>query len=313
MDNKKRLTIFVLVSIIGTIAGIFGYSNAKITTFEGCENSWLARSITFYDYAEYVPNAIEKKCTLWTGKSFEKKLAQELIIDQKRAAEIATAHLSYPVTIIEVKKMECEGCFFVTFQRGDGSQQDTKIIKNWKYESNQDKLEFGDDSEINKSCSVNSDCKLPMSYALRSNCPYEIKCSSSKCTVICPWDEKTITSFFPTQKKPATAVMQALLSNKPEELKLVNGCFRVDNGFDDYLIIWPYGFSFSTNENGIVQINNESGQSIILVGDKVKFGGGGGEMSGGDSEDVSVISAELPSNRCSGPYWIVGEIVEIIS
>ena len=211
MDNKKkRLIIFILVLIIGTIAGIFGYSNAKITSFEECENSWLLRGITIYDYAEYTANATEKKCTLWTGKSFEKKL----------------------------EKSESE---------------------------------FGDDFE------------------------------------------KTITPFFPTQKKPATAVMQALLSNKPEELKLVNGCFRVDNGISDNLIIWPYGFSFSTNENGIVQINNESGQSIILVGDKVKFGGGIGDISGGEHKDVSVVSGKLPSDQCSGPYWILGEIVEIIS
>ena len=73
-DNTKKVTIFLLVFVIGTLAGIFGYLNVKITTFEECENSWLARSITVYDYAEYVPNAVEKKCTLWTGKSFEKKL-----------------------------------------------------------------------------------------------------------------------------------------------------------------------------------------------------------------------------------------------
>ena len=73
-DNTKKVTIFLLVFVIGTLAGIFGYLNVKITTFEECENSWLARSITVYDYVEYVPNAVEKKCTLWTGKSFEKKL-----------------------------------------------------------------------------------------------------------------------------------------------------------------------------------------------------------------------------------------------
>ena len=49
--------------------------------------------------------------------------------------------------------------------------------------------EFGDDTEIGKSCSVDSDCKLPMSYALLSHCPYEMKCVDNECTVICPWDE----------------------------------------------------------------------------------------------------------------------------
>lgn len=57
-----------------------------------------------------------------------------------------------------------------------------KCVK--KFES-----EFGDDTEINKPCSVDSDCKLPMSYAIRSSCPYKMKCVDNKCTVICPWHE----------------------------------------------------------------------------------------------------------------------------
>ena len=41
------------------------------------------------------------------------------------------------------------------------------------------------------------------------------------------------------------------------------------------------------------------------------FSGGGGEMSGGDSGDISAISTMLPNSRCSGPYWVLGEIEEI--
>ena len=70
----KRITIFLLIFIVGSIAGLAGYSNAKITTFEECENSQFLRSMTLYDYAEYNPNAVEKECKLWTGKRFEKKL-----------------------------------------------------------------------------------------------------------------------------------------------------------------------------------------------------------------------------------------------
>lgn len=54
----------------------------------------------------------------------------------------------------------------------------------------QEEPHFGDDSEINKSCSVSSDCRLPGSYALKSDCPYEMRCRDSKCTPVCPWDEK---------------------------------------------------------------------------------------------------------------------------
>lgn len=44
--------------------------------------------------------------------------------------------------------------------------------------------EFGDDTEIGKSCSIDSDCKLPMSYAMISSRKYEIKCLNSKCAII---------------------------------------------------------------------------------------------------------------------------------
>lgn len=131
-NTKKIVAIFLLVFIVGSISGIVGYSNAKIINFEGCENSWLVRSITFHDSAEYVPNAIEKKCTLWTGKSFIKPRTHELTENQERAVEIATGHLSYPTTIIEAKELECDGCFSVILQRDDNQQQFTITLDNWK-------------------------------------------------------------------------------------------------------------------------------------------------------------------------------------
>ncbi len=49
-NKKKRFIIFLLVFIVGTLAGIVGYLNAKITTFEECEKAgWLVRSIRIYD------------------------------------------------------------------------------------------------------------------------------------------------------------------------------------------------------------------------------------------------------------------------
>lgn len=94
MDNtKKRFTIFLLVFIVGTLAGMVGYLNTKITTYEECENAGLlVRSIKVYDGN----GPVEKECVLWSGESFVKEISQE----QQRAVEIATAHLSYPVTII---------------------------------------------------------------------------------------------------------------------------------------------------------------------------------------------------------------------
>lgn len=110
--------------------------------------------------------------------------------------------------------------------------------------------------------------------------------------------------FFPTQKEPATSYMQALLSDKPEELIIKDGCLRAGG----YLLVWPYGFSLSTGKDGIFQVIDSTGQPVARVGDKVRISGGGGEMSGGNSGDITKYSEELPSS-CLGPYWIVAEVI----
>lgn len=102
--------------------------------------------------------------------------------------------------------------------------------------------------------------------------------------------------FFPVQKDTNPSVrMTAILEG---ELVQINGCLRMNN----YLLVWPYGFSVSTS-GGVIQINNSTGKPVAIVGDKVILGGG--EKPG---DIIANFSAELPSNRCSGPYWIVGDV-----
>lgn len=60
------------------------------------------------------------------------RINNELILDEQRAVEMATAHLSFPVTVIEVKKLDCPGCFAVKLQRGDNQRQFTVTIDDWK-------------------------------------------------------------------------------------------------------------------------------------------------------------------------------------
>lgn len=68
-EINQRISIFSLVLIIGSAAGIIGYSNAKIKTFEECEKSgWLVRSIIIYNGN----GSIEKECILWSGQHFTK-------------------------------------------------------------------------------------------------------------------------------------------------------------------------------------------------------------------------------------------------
>ncbi len=111
-----------------------------------------------------------------------------------------------------------------------------------------------------------------------------------------PVNTSTSTLFFPVQKNPKNVQMTALLKG---ELVLINGCLRVDN----YLLVWPYGFSIS-REGEVIQILDIAGKPIAYIGDKVKLGGG--EMP---SKFVAQYSSELPSDRCSGPYWIVGQVI----
>jgi hypothetical protein len=44
------------------------------------------------------------------------------------------------------------------------------------------------DSDIGKACGSDSDCELPFDYAIRSSCPYKMRCSDGACEVYCPWN-----------------------------------------------------------------------------------------------------------------------------
>ena len=111
--------------------------------------------------------------------------------------------------------------------------------------------------------------------------------------------------FFPVQKDPNPAsYMTALLVG---ELVIEDGCLRVD----DDLLVWPHGFSLKI-EGEVIQVIDGTGQPIARVGDKVEVSGG--EVGTSELPDgyLSELSAQLPSDRCPGPYWIIGEEITVI-
>lgn len=118
-----------------------------------------------------------------------------------------------------------------------------------------------------------------------------------------PINTSSSTPFFPVQNNPSEYRMTALLEG---ELVLEDGCLRVDDDYDNYLLVWPYGFSLSTGGGEVIQIIDDTGQPIARVGDRVKVGGGECVKP---CEHIAQYSAELPSDHCSGPYWIVGEVI----
>ena len=115
-------------------------------------------------------------------------------------------------------------------------------------------------------------------------------------------------SFFLLRKKPVLdewAEEGAPLTGK---LVLFNRCPRVmaDDYPTKYLPLWPPDYGARV-ENGEVEIVNGSGQVVARVGEEVRLGGG--KIPGGwASEKYRQLNYELPA-ECSGPYWIVGNVV----
>jgi len=105
--------------------------------------------------------------------------------------------------------------------------------------------------------------------------------------------------FFPVQRGGLDQ-MDALLQG---ELELDDGYLRVKYFDDNYLLIWPHGFSLLT-EGKEIQVIDSDGQVVTRVGDRIKVGGG--EVPAEIVEKY--IGQPLPDN-CTGPYWIVSEVI----
>jgi len=56
----------------------------------------------------------------------------EIDENQKRAAKIAVAPLSYSVTVVDVAVARCPGCFSVRLQRNDNQEELTITLENWE-------------------------------------------------------------------------------------------------------------------------------------------------------------------------------------
>ncbi|MBL7078393.1 hypothetical protein ISS42_01930 [Candidatus Shapirobacteria bacterium] len=46
-------------------------------------------------------------------------------------------------------------------------------------------------SKVSESCVVDTDCKTPANYLIRSSCPFESKCIENRCNVVCTGPYKT--------------------------------------------------------------------------------------------------------------------------
>ncbi len=112
------------------------------------------------------------------------------------------------------------------------------------------------------------------------------------------------TPNFPVQKA-GLGGMDALLEGR---LELDNGYLRVKYVDNNYLLIWPHGFSLRI-EGEEIQVIDSNGQVFARVGDIIKVGGGEAP-SGKEKEYLEKYFVEQPlPDDCQGPYWIIGQVV----
>jgi hypothetical protein len=105
--------------------------------------------------------------------------------------------------------------------------------------------------------------------------------------------------YFPVQKEFAEATADGLLNGN---LVFINGYLLVEVYESKVqareIIIWPYGYSVSTDGNRI-QVLDEKGQPRFRVGDNVQIGGG--EVPSDFAEEK--IGKPLPVG-IKGPFWL---------
>jgi flagellar basal body rod protein FlgC len=105
--------------------------------------------------------------------------------------------------------------------------------------------------------------------------------------------------FMPQLKRRDVGFMEALLIG---ELVVDEGCLRVRGENENHLVIWQADY-FLTDNNGVLEILDETGEVVARVGEPIYLGGG---------EQRTVDNAELRRpipEACGGPYWRMGEFL----
>jgi hypothetical protein len=109
------------------------------------------------------------------------------------------------------------------------------------------------------------------------------------------------TVYFPQLKARSASFMGALLVG---ELVVTDGCLRLQSEDDQsHLVIWQTDY-FLNNNQGTLEILDREGQVVARVGEPIQLGGG--EIPSAVDDDQ--LQAPMPAS-CTGPYWLMGEVV----
>lgn len=110
---------------------------------------------------------------------------------------------------------------------------------------------------------------------------------------------------FLREKRTDGSSMMALWRGK---LVLTNGCLRVQDVRTSYAVIWPFAFDFSVHD-GNINILNGDDQVVAEVGDQIRVSGG--ELPSMSPKRIEQLATG--GSQCSGPYWLAGYEVTVLT
>lgn len=116
--------------------------------------------------------------------------------------------------------------------------------------------------------------------------------------------EANATIIFP-QLAVGRSTDEALLVG---ELTVVKSCLRVISGDSSrsYLLVWPSNVTLRTTTLS-PEVHDSRGRVVARVGEMIRMGGG--ELTPTEITALSDRLREPLPDVCSGPYWLVGEIL----
>jgi hypothetical protein len=103
-----------------------------------------------------------------------------------------------------------------------------------------------DDYQVEKvsetACKYDGDCKTPVEYMLKSNCPYMSICLKNRCTVVCPhYPSQTVNQVALTEKE-ARVIAEKTCINSSESLK--------KGAYNQYTKTWWFDANLNSSQEG---------------------------------------------------------------
>lgn len=129
------------------------------------------------------------------------------------------------------------GYFYIN-QSGESIIITRRHYSRWYYiwHISESRKTFDITENLNQVCETQNDCELPFDYAIRSVCPYEVRCLMGQCQVVCPIKENNWPLIVDALKNcQVQQVMQAHSLQVEARLKNNEVIFGIEPQIDDII------------------------------------------------------------------------------